>query len=304
MSALTHRDYTVGWICALHIELAAAAAMLDEIHPPLLQLRSDHNAYTLGRVGKHNVVVACLPAGQTGITSAAIVAEQMTHSFRSIRFSLMVGIGGGDMVVSIPGTLSGGVVQYDFGKTVAGGQFIHTGSLNAPPRVLLTALTKLRAMRPRLAHYLSVMDTLEQPEFAYQGIEHDQLFEAEYDHVGDDTTCEQCDSSRLVERRIRYNQDPVVHYGTIASGNGVMKHGATRDSLRREHGVLCFEMEAAGLMNDFPCVVVRGVCDYADSHKNKRWQRYAAATAAAYAKGLLSIMPTEQVANAPAAGGM
>jgi len=56
-------------------------------------------------------------------------------------------------------------------------------------------------------------------------------------------------------------------------------------------------MEAAGLMNDFPCVIVRGICDYADSHKNKRWQQYASATAAAYAKELLSIMPTDHLAD-------
>ena len=66
-----------------------------------------------------------------------------------------------------------------------------------------------------------------------------------------------------------------------------MRHGATRDRLRRELDVLCFEMEAAGLMDSFLCLVIRGGCHYADSHKNKRWQAYAAATAAAYAKGLL-----------------
>jgi hypothetical protein len=70
-----------------------------------------------------------------------------------------------------------------------------------------------------------------------------------------------------------------------------MRHGATRERLRKELDVLCFEMEAAGLMDDFPCLVVRGICDYADSHKNKRWQGYAAATAAAYAKELLSVIP-------------
>ncbi|KAL3444390.1 hypothetical protein BJX65DRAFT_310973 [Aspergillus insuetus] len=46
-------------------------------------------------------------------------------------------------------------------------------------------------------------------------------------------------------------------------------------------------MEAAGLMNTYPCLVIRGICDYADSHKNKAWQGYAAATAAAFAKELL-----------------
>ena len=79
-----------------------------------------------------------------------------------------------------------------------------------------------------------------------------------------------------------------MHYGTIASGNQVMRSAAERDRVSAElGGVLCFEMEAAGLMNSFPCLVIRGICDYADSHKNKRWQPYAAATAACYAKELL-----------------
>jgi nucleoside phosphorylase len=49
-------------------------------------------------------------------------------------------------------------------------------------------------------------------------------------------------------------------------------------------------MEAAGLMNFFNCIVIRGICDYADAHKHKRWQQYAAAVAAAYAKKLLCII--------------
>jgi nucleoside phosphorylase len=90
-----------------------------------------------------------------------------------------------------------------------------------------------------------------------------------------------------------------VHYGTIASGNQVMKSAAERDKVSTElGGVLCFEMEAAGLMNNFPCLAIRGICDCADSHKNKRWQAYAAATAAAYAKEVLSVIPPAEVAKA------
>jgi hypothetical protein len=90
----------------------------------------------------------------------------------------------------------------------------------------------------------------------------------------------------------------VVHYGTIASGNQVMRDAAERDRISTElNGVLCFEMEAAGLMNKFPCLVIRGIYDYANSHKNKRWQAYAAGTAAAYAKELLSVIPQTDVEN-------
>src|SRR5271168_5467650 len=92
---LSRDDYTVGWVCALPIELAAAQAMLDEQHHDLPQNSDDANTYTLGRIGDHNVVLACLPAGQTGTNSAAAVAMQMKSTFRAIRFGLMVGIGGG-----------------------------------------------------------------------------------------------------------------------------------------------------------------------------------------------------------------
>jgi nucleoside phosphorylase len=95
----------------------------------------------------------------------------------------------------------------------------------------------------------------------------------------------------------RADSDPLPHYGIIASGNKVIKHGRTREQLRLETGALCFEMEAAGLMLDFPCVVIRGVCDYADSHKNKEWQGYAALAAAAYTKELLGYVPVSQVSQ-------
>lgn len=91
----SHDDYTVGWICALPLEMTAATAMLDDVHPGLSVHPNDNNTYTLGRIGTHNIVVACLPSGVYGMTSAATVAAQMRFSFRSIRFGLMVGIGGG-----------------------------------------------------------------------------------------------------------------------------------------------------------------------------------------------------------------
>jgi nucleoside phosphorylase len=88
-----------------------------------------------------------------------------------------------------------------------------------------------------------------------------------------------------------------VHFGLIASGNQVIKDAAFRDKLNKDLGgqILCVEMEAAGLMNNFPCIVIRGVCDYADSHKNKDWQEYAAAVAAAFAKEFLEALQHSDV---------
>jgi nucleoside phosphorylase len=296
-------DYTVGWVSALPVELAAAAELLDEEYEDIPQDPNDTNLYTLGRIGEHNIVIACLPAGQIGTNSAAAVAVQMKAKFTSIRFGLMVGIGGGvpsdesdirlgDVVVSQPYMQHGGVVQYDFGKTTPSG-FVRTGFLNTPPTILLNALVKLQANNTRrrsvLLEYLSALCCV--PEFTRGNAGPDNLFESKYNHVGG-PTCEKCSTDRLLERTKRGSLEIMVHYGTIASGNQVIRDGVTRDQLSSElGGVLCFEMEAAGLMNNFPCLVIRGICDYADSHKNKRWQPYAAATAAACAKEVLSVIP-------------
>jgi nucleoside phosphorylase len=88
--------YTVGWICAISTEYVAAQAFLDEKHEgPEYVSPNDNNDYTLGKIGKHNVVIAVLPDGEYGTASAAVVAKDIIHSFPNVRIGLMVGIGGG-----------------------------------------------------------------------------------------------------------------------------------------------------------------------------------------------------------------
>ena len=239
----------------------------------------------------------------------------MQRSF-PIKFGLMVGVGGGvwskkddirlgDVVVSQPTGIHGGVVQWDYGKTGKGGSFQRTGSLDKPPLVLLHALQELRTTD--LMKGVDIKGSLsfmvqDKPQmsyiYRYQGADHDQLFKATYDHEGDET-CDGCDPKLIVQRPARENSTPRIHYGNVASGNEVMKHGATRDEIAKREGVICFEMEAAGLMNNFRCLVIKGICDYADSHKNKIWQPYAAATAAAFARALLGFIDEQEVIKTP-----
>ena len=133
--------------------------------------------------------------------------------------------------------------------------------------------------------------------YKYQGTSEDRLYQAEYHHIDENQTCESCDNEKIIYRPDRGGYKPSIHYGIIASGNQVIKDGHTRDRLKDELGAICFEMEAAGLMDTFPCLVIRGICDYADSHKNKSWQRHAAISAAAFAKELLGFVSPGQVAN-------
>ncbi|KAK9485193.1 hypothetical protein V1527DRAFT_452484 [Lipomyces starkeyi] len=286
---LSHDDDTVGWICALPLEMAAAKAMMDEVYEDLPVQPNDHNAYILGRIGNHNIVIACLPRVNMALHQPPRDA----------------GIRLGDVVVSRPTNVHGGVVQYDYGKALSGGGFQPTGMLNRPPQILLTALAKLQASH--LTEGSQAMDFLDgikhkiprQASNFTRPTQEDHLYLTDYDHVEvNSKTCSGCDPTKIVPRASRNHSEPVVHYGLIASGNRAVKDSQLRDKLGRELGVYCVEMEAAGLMNNYPCLVVRGICDYADSHKNKGWQGYASATAAAYAKELLLCTSVSHVDQA------
>ncbi|KAL4864422.1 hypothetical protein BDV12DRAFT_205678 [Aspergillus spectabilis] len=235
---------------------------------------TDLNAYEFGELNGHYIVIAYLPNGVYGTVSAASV------------FGLMVGIGGGvpsrrndvrlgDVAVSKPG-----------GKHVQGGQFETTGILNQPPQALLTHLSQLEAKQMtddenKISEMISkVLEQNPHMKERFSRPEHhtDLLFNSSYHHTDEEHDCANCDKEQLVKRQPGGARTPYIHYGLIASGNQVMKDSETRDRLAKEHGILCFEMEAAGLMNELPTL-------------QKQWQGYAALTAAVYAKLLLSVIP-------------
>ncbi|KAK2603970.1 hypothetical protein QQS21_003806 [Conoideocrella luteorostrata] len=308
--------------------------MLDDIHKDVAKRPNDPNAYTLGSIGGHNIVIACLPEGDVGNNIAATIATNMISTFPSIRVGFMVGIGGGvpprvrlgDIVVSIPSGQYPGVVQWDFGKAETGGQFKQIGSLNSPPTSLRTAVSKLRTWHdlrgssipefletmaekwPKLAATHLWNESLKDPLTKGDILDRDQswveavvalMFSMLMSLIrllcGWQVT--QQITSPLTASIHKSPPDVRVHYGLIASGNKVVKDAKVRDTVNGRFGgsVLCFEMEAAGLMNNFPCIVIRGICDYADSQKNKSWQEYAAVRAAAFAKELILHVVPEQV---------
>ena len=323
---LANDDYTVGWIAALPFELACAQAVLDEEHDDLEAMPDDNNVYTFGRIGRHNVVIAGLAKGMIGTTAASNAATNLVRSFGNIRFGLMVGVGGGvpdttedirlgDIVVSTPINQTGktvlledaanelgGVVQYDFGTNIQHKGFVRKGFLRDPPVVLQKAVAKMIATAERKGYQFTTYhremlacNKRMKPKYDRPGT--DILYKADYEHEGGKGDCSACDASRIIKRDRR--EESMVHYGLIGSGNQVVRNAMDRDNWYKKEGILCFEMEAGGLMNNFECMVIRGICDYCDTHKNKNWEPYAAAMAAAYAKELLLNIPSQQVKAMP-----
>ncbi|KAL7910043.1 hypothetical protein GGI35DRAFT_478916 [Trichoderma velutinum] len=185
----------------------------------------------------------------------------------------------------------------------------------------------MRSFEDRISHHLQrlqeVANNQKIAKYSYPGSAEDRLFASEYRHKhhqrapcicrlclsDSDPVCEEaikascyetnCDTSHTIPReriatkqmlepeRINEAQRPTVHFGRLASADMVLKSAKDRDTLSQELQVIGFEMEAAGFYNELPYVAIKGVCDYADSHKSKAWQPFASATAASACKSLL-----------------
>lgn len=306
---LRKEDYTIGWICALPVpELQVSRALLDgDEHEPL-ELDAMADPYTFGTMHGHNIVMACLP--EIGNSAAASVVTAMRMAFPWLGVVLLVGIGGGvpspehdvrlgDVVVGIPEKDSRlpGVIRYDYGRAIHDGCFEMTGTVHPPPGRVLQAIGQIQSAPPKRLKFLGY---LEQVKNIAPKPDVDLLFPPDYAHVAGETTCDQCSTHAAIPRSPSKPDHPEIFSGTIASADEVMRDGLKRERFQAEHpDIRCFEMEAGGVASNGPCLVVRGICDYCDSHKNKLWQPYAAAAAAAFAKEVLGKLPPRRSTPRP-----
>lgn len=294
--ALSASHYSVAVICPLEVELAAMRLMLDsELKTPSLH-PIDKNAYTCGKVEGHNVVLVNLPLGTTGNVSAANVVNQLVVSFPHIRVALLVGIGGGippegdatedqpdirlgDVIVGYKGHEAPAVIHIDSVRTRNGK--LKSRHLRSPDQRILNHLEKLRAsITSGVAGFVNSLATFTQHR--------NKAFRDRYSRPN-------LPDENLPVR----NEDFKVYFGTIASSEKVISDRQTRDRIRDEHGAICIEMEAVGVLGTLGCLVIRGISDFADGNKDDKWQAYSASTAAVVARELLSLMEPIVLDNLP-----
>ena len=349
-------------ICALRVESDAVEALFDEDweeehkHPKYPKMINDDNAYTMGRIGEHNVVLAFLPG--IGKANSAKLTTSLEIAFPKIKLGLVTGICGGtpfiredrrgprdidvflgDIIISTE------LLQYDLGHHFSN-EFMRTDTLQStlprPNPEIRSFLHKIqgkkgrRRLQTKTRNYLT--DILQVEDFEnskYQGVEKDILYNSDYLHKHRESTacncaqseesacrearreltCEdlKCSSGESVLRRTRLKKvedsatnlanasnegtkapSPLVHFGAVASGDSVVKSAIYRDKLAEKDEVIGFEMEGAGAWDSIPIVVIKGVVDYADSHKSYLWQEYGAACGAACMKAFLSEWAVEE----------
>ncbi|KAM5341694.1 hypothetical protein ACJ41O_014725 [Fusarium nematophilum] len=304
-------NFEVAIVCALTLEADAITALFDrswDDGKPYYDRRSgDTNSYSTGCIGRHNVVVIHLPG--MGKAHAAVAATNCSRTFPNIKLAIVVGVCGtvpltpkdkeevvlGDVIVSE------GIIQYDFGRRLRD-NFVRKDTVkDSLPRPninirslvnMLRGISVRKRLRENMTVYLSHL--AKEPELGaeYPGTREDTLFNPTYSHCDDGKTCWKAgcrEDQQVIRQRLARGvaPRPAIHFGLIGSGDTVMKSGEERDNISRKHEVLGFEMEGAGVWDVWPCVVIKGACDYADSHKTKAFQRYAAATAASCAKAFL-----------------
>ncbi|KAL8973869.1 MAG: hypothetical protein Q9197_001887 [Variospora fuerteventurae] len=299
--------YTIGWIAPMPKELAPALTLLDRI--TTIHVADDSNIYKAGRIGNNHVVMATLP--KIGLGGIHSVAAGMHSSFQNLKHLLLVGIGGGipdyahgEQMVLGDVVVSRQVEHLDCGRRTPS-RFEHTRQTYSPSPALMKAVNTLSSTH--LLHGTRIPGTLQgirtklrqtiQETSEDPGPDLDRLFDPDYHHKNDAKLCGNCcDLKRSISRQergrkaSRERDSPLIHYGIVGSGNSLVVGSKDRDNFYREFGTICFEMEAAALV-EYRCLVNRGISDYSDSHKNKAWQTYAAATAAAYAQELVMTLP-------------
>ncbi|RWA06865.1 hypothetical protein EKO27_g8243 [Xylaria grammica] len=326
-------DFQIAIICALPVEADAITGIFDHFweddgEAPILIKKAlwDNNVYTTGKVGQHNVVLAHM--ADYGVSNSAGVAANLRHTFPAVRVAFIVGVCGaapkkdpdeilrGDIII---GTR---IVEYRLGrqKTHAFEPINPKGSeQNTELRAYLKKMQGIREkwkLQEGTVKYLTAKClTPVQIKPNYPGTDNDHLFVPTHRHkhhkevgcetcnkcLGDnDAPCEaseKMDSDDAASSAVtaKTRQAPRIHFGAIGSADSVMKSSVKRDELAAAHDLLGFEMEGAGAWDKIPCFIIKGVCDYSDSHKNKDWQPYAAATAAACFKAFL--VPWREVAS-------
>jgi nucleoside phosphorylase len=333
LKKLDPSSYFVAIICPLSdVEAKPAVLMLDERHErPDIRDNEDAILYSYGSAAGHNIVIATCRQGMTGNVNTSSITGPLFKTFPNIRMTLLVGIGGGvpqpkefsnpladvhlgDVVVGWPISAShrGHVIYYESGRSNEDG-FEITGSADKPHTVLVNGLTALKHRddfdeSTFDVHLKKLQDHPKHGHlYRHPGLNRDKLFKATYPHVNkDDRVCAECDSREFAEREPREDNHKelfIYHQGHIATGNSVVKSARKRDSINDLcGGVLCIEMEAAGVEVNGRCLVIRGISDYADSHKNDLWKSYAAGKAVVFARELLGVIPAQHIKETMASG--
>jgi nucleoside phosphorylase len=302
MLAKSEHKPNIGIITALPHELNAVLETMYDIRLETYRTPDEiYQEYRLGTIrcdfgGKHNIVVA--RAGK-GNNKAAVLATNLINKYPTIKEIFMVGVAAGvpnvknakehvrlgDIVISD----EHGVIQYDFIKQNT--NLTHYDPPARPPsHAWLTHATNHLALMKKTPRYWSYLDKI---------LANLDVIRPKTGPLRD---CPWASGRKAIKQPTydrAHRKRPRILAGPIASSNTVLKSARVRDKIRDVFKVKAIEMEASGIAEATwqagkGYLVVRGICDFANDDKNKKWQPYAAAAAAAFTRDLIETMPLMQ----------
>jgi len=290
---------TIGIITALPLELKAVRDALTKIRvDPRRERNSPYQEYTHGVIpcthgGEHKVVAAL--AGK-GNNKAAVLASSLMGQYPSVQDVFMVGVAAGvpnvddanqhvrlgDIVVCD----ESGVIQYDMVKRCRR-HTEYTPPARPPDHAWIARVENYVATMKKNPKYWKYLDKI----LKKQNIKRP--------YNGPLKDCPWVDGVKAVRQPLVAGHDrtrPRIHRGPIGSANTVLKSARIRNALKKSYKIKAVEMESSGIaeaawQHGRGYFIIRGICDFANDDKNKIWQPYAAAAAAAFARELIETMP-------------
>ncbi|KAB8356647.1 hypothetical protein FH972_024224 [Carpinus fangiana] len=297
------KNYYVALLCSSAC-ITVLKALLDELHNPVSEELTRYAEIALGNMSGHNVVLAC---ARIELQTIYPLASELANHYSELKVYISVGVGGGapsptkdirlgDVVVS---QWTKGLVKYYINNLEDNrSEAFKYGVLEDVPLPLALAVAKLQDNHRKESNsFQSILDGMFQNRpsmfdaFSRPSTS-DVLYNSDYNHAVDTPNCDYCDEQKMVIRGARVH-DAMVHHGSIGTSLQLPESGQIRDTLSDAFDLLCFDTNAVEVPDSFPCIFIRGICDYADTHHKEskfRWERYASANAAACAKELLKFM--------------
>lgn len=310
-------EYTIGWICSNSKTLSLAVAMLDERYAyPTAPINASYT-YIKGSISHHNIVISC-PRIEDSIEDPTkrLNPNDLRKSFPSIKYCFIIGIGSGispllqlgDVVITKPPQHFQRINSNHYtNEPPEAWEHFPSSLLSALNQIKLAWNSFLSGIIPRhieeakekAPHLRSLRLNPDRTQ--------DLLFKASYKHVNrpettngsaslgdglEEVPCYHCDVSQSI---VRPPRDIKIHLGRTTSETWVIERTAILNELATNYidHMLCIEQKAAYFRTTVPYLLISGICDYADSHKNKTWQDLATANAVACAKGIVEYIPSQ-----------
>ncbi|XP_026846163.1 uncharacterized protein LOC6598244 isoform X4 [Drosophila persimilis] len=312
----SNKQPTIAIITAQYCEKLAVDAMLENKETFVRYTTvGESNVYTLGNIGAHRIVSTKLPSvGSTreAMTATGNTTTRLLGTFQKVDFVFIVGV-------------AGGVPHYtDYKKHVRLGDVVISyvdkqrallsNSKEKPYVYLYKSGEDVKTYFPindslqQIAESLQANMELKRPWESYLGQAQQTLAQKTESDFGrpdpkTDKLFMNIGNNEVIEVAHPIAADEVngvprlrLHLGPIGSGRDLVRSDDLRTQFARKYGLLATDVEMSSVLDSIigncreSFILVKGISDYKDGMSTRKWQNFAALSAAAVVKSVICGM--------------